>query len=819
MSNVTFVTGLYNIGKEHWPTFTSSMHTYCVWLENTINRVHGNFVIFVNESMEQRVREYASRRRASGETHVVVLPFESLPAYQAFYEPLKSLLESDAFQKRRPFQGIPEHSYPEYNIIMFNKVHFMKAALGVIPSSSHFVWLDAGLVREPVTQTLDWPSRQCLKADKIALFALNDSYSIYDRYEHVLSQTRFTQGGCLIVPSRLLDRIIPMTTDVIRECLSNGVIGSDEKVIDLCYLKDPNMFEVNVCDWRQYFKFYNAPTSEQRSAKQNLVLGVFGRYSLDNIRNWCDSVSKLRDVADLVLIQVDNRDRQEIAEFCAARGVRVVHKPREGKIHHARYHVAWEFLCEESRSWDLVLWSDVNDVVFQKDPFPVIRDMLDTHKKDILVCSEGLHVFQEPWNQDNIHKCFPHLIQKVINKEVLCSGVMAGRFDYLKSLLFLIYNFSNNITAHDIIDQAALITLLQTDNPLIRDHTYITTSSEDFVVHCAVSGPTEFFTSWGYCNSLKYDLPELENDTIVNKRTRVPYALVHQYNRIPEWKEALTRQCIGRSVSTKRLVPENTAVCVCTTSQCFSAWRENMAKLVEHVPNAHLLLDVTACEGRSFSQDLFSNVTEFTHSQVRETLPCPPPELPVKGHWWNPYGNRNIIWFYAYLRMVHFYVQHPDYDYYWFFDDDFQCNDWKEFLSGFRENRDGFLSYFLFKHRNVPSNVQPDVPNNDDKMFSKDWFGGNRFPGPGDTLPPGVGETLFGSFFAATRWSRASLQHMLEIIAKGYHGYHEGFVPTILHHAGFKMSTILRPDNKSSFFDNEKANIRHKNETITWSWL
>jgi len=59
----------------------------------------------------------------------------------------------------------------------------------------------------------------------------------------------------------------------------------------------------------------------------------------------------------------------------------------------------------------------------------------------------------------------------------------------------------------------------------------------------------------------------------------------------------------------------------------------------------------------------------------------------------------------------------------------------------------------------------------------------------------------------------------LEIHRSGFDGYSEGFVPTVLNQHGMKLSTLINPDNTSRFFDVNVVNIKHKNITVSWSWI
>jgi len=185
-----------------------------------------------------------------------------------------------------------------------------------------------------------------------------------------------------------------------------------------------------------------------------------------------------------------------------------------------------------------------------------------------------------------------------------------------------------------------------------------------------------------------------------------------------------------------------------------------------------------------------------------------------KMHFWNSIGNRNIIWFYAYLRMLNFFKQNQNFDYYWFFDDDVTCNDWDGLFNDSKYDSD-FLSFFCFKKDDVKS--QPLVPYIDDSTYSRQgWF--NRFPGNQDTLPSDLKE-YFGSFFPVVRFSNKALKVLLQTNDANLYGYGEGFTPSILNYNNLVLDTLYLPDNTSRHFDINKINILHKNQTITWQWI
>lgn len=246
--------------------------------------------------------------------------------------------------------------------------------------------------------------------------------------------------------------------------------------------------------------------------------------------------------------------------------------------------------------------------------------------------------------------------------------------------------------------------------------------------------------------------------------------------------------------------------CVCFCNSTYQEYVGNWKGFVGE-PNTYAIIDDQGSIGSKYLPNAFV----YNEAEIRKNLNF---NLDVsKKHFWNSQGNKNLIWFYAHFRMLNFYKSHPHFDYYWFFDDDVKCNDWKGFFSGSKYDSD-FLSYYVFKDTNVEA--QGFIPKIDDKTYSGvSWF--NRFPGDQDIIPSD--EHLFGSFFPVVRFSNKAMSVLNEIHEAGYHGYSEGFVPTMLNFMHYRMDTLYRPDGTSRHFDSSKIKVFHKNGVIEWSWL
>ena len=165
--------------------------------------------------------------------------------------------------------------------------------------------------------------------------------------------------------------------------------------------------------------------------------------------------------------------------------------------------------------------------------------------------------------------------------------------------------------------------------------------------------------------------------------------------------------------------------------------------------------------------------------------------------------------------MINFYISHPNYEHYWFFDDDVTMDNWELFFKGFENVETDFLSYFLFKNSTIDS--YPEVEKIDSRTHSGNgWF--RRFPGDKDTLEKSI-KDYYGSFFAIVRYSNRALKELVKLTENKYYGYGEGFVPTSLAQREFTMNSIFQSNNQSKYFDDSLVNVKHKHSKITWEWI
>lgn len=262
IKNPVIVTALFDIGRDKWDKFTMSYHTYGWWMRNTLS-LNSNIVAYTEEKFLDELKNYRKEFDPTLEkTKFVVLSLEELESYKLYNDSLNNLMFSEQFISKLHFHDVPEMCRPLYNIIMFNKVFFLKDTIDKKYFDCDFVvWADAGGLREDVSNYRGQIFPNLTKINeldnqKITFFSHSSDFTINDFQYHSLSQIRHIQGTCFFMPSHLIETFTNLVMETINNAITNGYIGSDEKIFDICYTKNKNLFNLIKCGWREYFNIF-----------------------------------------------------------------------------------------------------------------------------------------------------------------------------------------------------------------------------------------------------------------------------------------------------------------------------------------------------------------------------------------------------------------------------------------------------------------------------------------------------------------------------------------------------------------------------------
>jgi hypothetical protein len=204
-----------------------------------------------------------------------------------------------------------------------------------------------------------------------------------------------------------------------------------------------------------------------------------------------------------------------------------------------RFLHLWLLLKQFKGQYRYIVTTDVKDVIFQTNPSEWLEKNIGD--KEINVACESIHYKDEDWGNHNLLKSFGNLIHEHnIDNLIYNAGTISGKFETMLDLFLNIYMLCNG-TNHWIEggggpDQAALNVLLNMKP--YKDITNFAMSEDGYAAQLGTTGPQ---VAGKYADKLVEKSPILVDNVVCTSDGR-PFSIVHQYDRVPEWKEIIERK-------------------------------------------------------------------------------------------------------------------------------------------------------------------------------------------------------------------------------------------------------------------------------------
>jgi hypothetical protein len=207
-----------------------------------------------------------------------------------------------------------------------------------------------------------------------------------------------------------------------------------------------------------------------------------------------------------------------------------------------RFWHIWQFLnnLPNKDQYRYIISTDVRDVVFQSNP----SEWLEKNIKDkkLNVACESIKYKDEPWGQNNLKLSFGNGVYEQMKDNLIYNaGTISGEFksflDMCLNLYLLCGHSPENVPGGGGPDQAALNVLLN-----FEAYKYITNfamSEDGYASQLGTTGQTNNFQT--FKPFLVEPIPMMI-DGVVCTSTGKPFSIVHQYDRVTEWKNIIEKR-------------------------------------------------------------------------------------------------------------------------------------------------------------------------------------------------------------------------------------------------------------------------------------
>jgi len=279
---------------------------------------------------------------------------------------------------------------------------------------------------------------------------------------------------------------------------------------------------------------------------QDLIISAISTYDFEKIKCWVNSLNMTGYTGRKAMI-VHNVTDDTINKL-KENGFEILLTSEVRNADNTGYHFAdsftfqvpmtrhffyWNFL-RQMKDIRYVISTDV-DVIFQSNP----SEWLDKNMngKKLNYGCEGLKYKDEAWGNDNMNRCYgPVIYEYMKDMPIYNAGSMAGEFSTFRDFslnVFLAIQYINNPTP----DQAGVNLMLSLEP--YKSITKFNDHDSNWACQCGTTVDPSKIVS--FRPNLLSPEPILKDDYICNSKGE-KYVMVHQYNRVPEWKEMIERK-------------------------------------------------------------------------------------------------------------------------------------------------------------------------------------------------------------------------------------------------------------------------------------
>lgn len=250
MKEVTLVTALYDIGRKEWPGFTRS-HDYYKNMMTCILSFDAPMVIFIDE----KDRDFVEGFREGKKTEVICLPFDELVTSKKWGERISDVMQSEKFLRDQRVPTHPQIKYPKYNILMHEKVQFVKkAVLENYFDTDHYMWIDAGVFHMNFRNDLlsgKFPTKEQFLDEKMHFICLEEpSEDILSNIENFYKGHNVKIIGTTWMGHKdSILKFVESYENLIEESLDQCMMDQDQSFLSITYLRNREICKVHKGGW------------------------------------------------------------------------------------------------------------------------------------------------------------------------------------------------------------------------------------------------------------------------------------------------------------------------------------------------------------------------------------------------------------------------------------------------------------------------------------------------------------------------------------------------------------------------------------------
>jgi hypothetical protein len=291
-------------------------------------------------------------------------------------------------------------------------------------------------------------------------------------------------------------------------------------------------------------------TFNNMTSKDDVVVGCVTGYDFETIKPWVNSLDTCGFDGHKVVLAY-NLSKDVIAELTSRKyTILAFNQDQEGNVSYKdgqpfsivveRFFHLWAMLKGGKGKHRYLVHTDMKDVIFQRNPSLFLEERKVTY--ELVAASESIDYEHEAWGRQNLIDSFGQLIyEHKKHHEIFNAGTLSGSYDTLVDFFLNVYMVSVGGKTHNP-DQAAVNVLL-----LNEPYAQITRFISPHVAWACQAGTTNDPSKIDTYREHLIGPHDHESyfdpvDNLVKNYHGEPFYIVHQYDRVPNWRDAIWRK-------------------------------------------------------------------------------------------------------------------------------------------------------------------------------------------------------------------------------------------------------------------------------------
>ena len=255
-TNITLVTGFFDIKRESWKTFSRQKNVYFDNAKRVLSVAHP-MIIFIDKQYFDFVKE---QRKQYDEKYTTLIEckFEDLKYYY-LKDKIFQIMNSNEYKNGLVDPNVPEVWNPDYNIVIWSKLDLVMKAINLNPfNTKHFGWIDFGThVHMLAEKFINKPIVKLPIEDKIRLLcrSLPQKSDLNIKFFFKSHCNRF--AATFITGSSENFKFFYEEQDkIINEAINLNVVDCEQSLHSVIYLRFPEKFSLYFGNWQDLTNNY-----------------------------------------------------------------------------------------------------------------------------------------------------------------------------------------------------------------------------------------------------------------------------------------------------------------------------------------------------------------------------------------------------------------------------------------------------------------------------------------------------------------------------------------------------------------------------------